>query len=55
MIDGEIHKQTSVKSFKWITKTQAPQVYAQPEVETQPQKPTAEIPEFINRLPDLKN
>lgn len=54
IIDGEIHKQTSVKSFKWITKTQAPQVYAQPEVETQPQKPTAEIPEFINRLPDLK-
>lgn len=55
VIDGEIHKQTSVKSFKWITKTQAPQVYAQPEVEQQPQKPTAEIPEFINRLPDLKN
>lgn len=57
VIDGEIHKQTSVKSFKWITGTQAPQVYAQPDAqpEPQPQKPTAEVPEFINRLPDLKN
>lgn len=54
VIDGEIHKQTSVKSFKWITNTPAPQVYAQPEIEPQP-KPTAEVPEFINRLPDLKN
>lgn len=55
VIDGEIHKQTSVKSFKWITNTPSPQVYAQPEFEPQPQKTTAEIPEFINRLPDLKN
>lgn len=60
VIDGEIHKQTSVKSFKWIsnpqiTNPQSPQIYAQPEIEPQPQKPTAEIPEFINRLPDLKN
>lgn len=55
VIDGEIHKQSSVKSFKWITGTQAPQVYSQPEITPPPQKPTAEIPEFINRLPDLKN
>lgn len=57
VIDGEIHKQTSVKSFKWISSSQSPQIYAQPDVqpETQPQKTTAEVPEFINRLPDLKN
>ena len=60
VIDGEIHKQSSVKSFKWISSPEviqtggqpASQIYAQPQV--QPEKPTAEVPEFINHLPDLK-
>lgn len=58
VIDGEIHKQSSVKSFKWLSSPQVVPVrqvtpdYAQPEV--QQQKPTAEVPEFVNRLPDLR-
>lgn len=58
VIDGEIHKQSSVKSFKWISSPKVVPVqqttpnYAQPEVA--PQKPAAEVPEFVNRLPDLR-
>ena len=52
VIDGEIHKQSSVKSFKWISSPKVEQTTVQPEVP--PQKPTPEVPEFINRLPDLK-
>lgn len=54
IIDGDVHKQSSVKSFKWISAPKVPQIYTQPEPEPQPQKPTAEIPDFVNRLPDLK-
>ena len=63
LIDGDIHKQSSVKSFKWISSPKigqpegqpVQQIYSQPEVQPEPQKPTAEVPEFVNRLPDLKN
>lgn len=54
IIDGDIHKQSSVKSFKWISTPKTPQIYTQPEPEPQSKKPTAEIPNFVNRLPDLK-
>lgn len=60
VIDGEVHKQSSVKSFKWLSSPKVQQIIIQPEVqpETQPKiqqnGQTPETPEFINRLPDLK-
>lgn len=53
VIDGEVHKQSSVKSFKWISTPKT--VQYQIEQEVAPQKPIPEVPEFINRLPDLKH
>lgn len=53
IIDGEVHKQSSVKTFKWISSPKIVQTKIEQEVPSQ--KPTPEIPEFINRLPDMKH
>lgn len=60
IIDGDVQRQSSVKSFKWISKPkvvpsqspggQSPQQYA-PAIKQNP----AAIPDFVNQLPDLAN
>lgn len=59
IIDGEAHKQSSVKSFKWISN---PKVIKNPETEEVDQVipsknqsvPNPQIPDFVKKLPDLK-
>lgn len=53
VIDGEVHKQSSVKSFKWISTPKS--IQYQIEQEVPPQQPIPEVPDFVNRLPDLKH
>lgn len=52
LINGRIDKQTSVQSFKWIKQDKTTPSFIQPK----PQKQHSEqnLPEFINKLPDLK-
>lgn len=50
IIDGEVQKQSSVKSFKWLaTPTAAQTDYEKPET-----PPQAEVPDFVKNLPDMK-
>lgn len=53
IIDGEVHRQSSVKSFKWISSPKADQILPQQDI--QPQKPAPAVPDFVKDLPDLKN
>lgn len=64
VIDGEVQKQSSVKSFKWISRpkviqgaqsedAQSPSPQTQPP--TIPVQNPATIPDFVKKLPDLKN
>lgn len=69
IIDGEVNKQSSVKSFKWISSpkaaptntSQASQLPQETDTNSAtPQKstseiPAKEIPDFVKNLPDLKN
>ncbi len=50
IIDGEVQKQSSVKSFKWLA---TPKII-QSEYEKPAEPPKAEIPAFVKNLPDLK-
>lgn len=50
IIDGEVQKQSSVKSFKWLAKPKA----VAPNYEPQPEQPKAEVPDFVKNLPDIK-
>lgn len=50
IIDGEVQKQSSVKSFKWLATPTAAQIdYEKPETPA-----PAEIPDFVKNLPDMK-
>lgn len=52
VIDGDVQKQTSVKSFKWLAKPANTESLPPPVVN----KPTAqELPDFVKNLPDYKN
>lgn len=51
IIDGDVSKQSSVKSFKWISSPKAGQISAPVQHEAPPQKP---VPDFVKDLPDLK-
>lgn len=51
IIDGDIQKQTSVKSFKWLAKPSKTETLPPPVV-TQPKQ---ELPDFIEKLPEYKN
>lgn len=53
IIDGDVAKQSSVKSFKWISNPKPGQAQVQIQHEVQPQKPTATVPDFVKNLPDL--
>lgn len=56
VIDGDVEKQSSVKSFKWISRPRIAQTQIQQEY-ISPQKiapTTPDIPDFVKRLPDLK-
>lgn len=64
IIDGDVSKQNSVKSFKWISSPKAaPSKNLQQDEDTTSQAPTKEakdipakeIPDFVKNLPDLKN
>lgn len=50
VIDGDIRKQSSVKSFKWLSR---PKIIQKESL--QPEKPSAEVPDFVKNLPDLKH
>ncbi len=50
IIDGEVQRQSSVKSFKWLATPTVAQIdYEKPET---PQP--AEVPDFVKNLPDMK-
>lgn len=52
VIDGEIDKQSSVKSFKWL----AQPIHKQSSSQTLPQTPPSQaVPDFVKNLPDLKH
>lgn len=52
VIDGEIDKQSSVKSFKWL----AQPISKQSSPQTRPQTPPSQaVPDFVKNLPDLKH
>lgn len=54
IIDGDLQKQSSVKSFKWIAR---PRVQNSPQIvpETNEETKTQTIPDFVNNLPNFKN
>lgn len=54
IIDGEAHKQSSVKSFKWLARPRIGQVQPAyvPPVATKKQVNT--VPDFVNKLPDYR-
>lgn len=61
IIDGDVSRQSSVKSFKWISspkaaasETSTPTNIQNKEVPTK-DIPDKEIPDFVKNLPDLKN
>lgn len=53
VIDGDIQKQSSVKSFKWLSRPKTTQ--SQSIQYNAPQKQNHIIPDFVKKLPDLKN
>lgn len=64
IIDGDVSRQSSVRSFKWIsspkaaseTTTRTSSSSQEPEaIPGTPQKSTSEVPDFVRNLPDLKN
>lgn len=55
-IDGDVQKQTSVKSFKWIAKPAKEESLPPPAVNKPPvQELPAQLPDFVKNLPDYKN
>ncbi|MDD3435907.1 MAG: AsmA-like C-terminal region-containing protein [Candidatus Gastranaerophilales bacterium] len=52
VIDGDIRKQTSVKSFKWLSRPKVNQINH--EQYSPPQKQLPDTPEFVKKLPDFK-
>lgn len=53
IIDGDVRKQSSVKSFKWLSTPTVEEGQPQPYIP--PKQPQHEIPDFVKNLPDLKN
>lgn len=53
VIDGDVQKQSSVKSFKWLARPKIGQTQVNSPY-TSPKKQTAEVPDFVKKLPDLK-
>ena len=54
IIDGEVNKQSSVKSFKWISNPVIQSVTEQ-SIPIKKEKELPVVPDFVNKLPDLKN
>lgn len=53
VIDGDIQKQSSVKSFKWLSRPKIKKHQnQQPLIQ---KKQASSIPDFVNKLPDYKN
>lgn len=56
IIDGDVSKQSSVRSFKWISSPKATTSETSITTNIQNKEITAkEVPEFVKNLPDLKN
>lgn len=53
IIDGEIQKQSSVKSFKWLARPKVLQ--KQSNTYISPSKQIISVPDFVKNLPDLQN
>lgn len=53
VIDGDVSKQSSVKSFKWLSSPKLGQTQAPVQKGIQPQKQTREVPDFVKNLPDM--
>lgn len=58
IIDGDVQKQSSVKSFKWLARPSINQAQSQSQVDSSPspsfKKEPPPIPDFVKNLPDLK-
>lgn len=55
VIDGDIQKQSSVRSFKWISAPIVPQAASDDVIPIPNKAPEAAVPDFVKNLPDLKN
>lgn len=53
VIDGDVQRQSSVKSFKWISTPKVVESQSQQAIPAK--KPTPQVPDFVKNLPDLKN
>ncbi len=53
IIDGDVKKQSSVKTFKWLSTPKIVEGQIQPY--TPPKQPQYEVPDFVKNLPDIKN
>ena len=53
IIDGELQKQNSVKSFKWLARPKV--IQAQNNQYISPTNPISVVPDFVKNLPDLQN
>jgi hypothetical protein len=54
IIDGDIQRQTSVKSFKWLSRPKVVQ-YQAGEYVAPAQSKNNTVPDFVKRLPELRN
>ena len=54
IIDGDIRKQSSVKTFKWLSRPKIVQAIQQKTTQTVTSHPQAKLPDFVKKLPDLK-
>lgn len=54
IIDGDVQKQSSVKSFKWLSTPKIVDANIQPPESIKPPSQSQEVPDFVNKLPDLK-
>ncbi|MEI8129309.1 MAG: AsmA-like C-terminal region-containing protein [bacterium] len=53
IIDGEIQRQSSVKSFKWLARPKV--IQTQNNTYISPSKPNISVPDFVKNLPDLQD
>ena len=53
IIEGEIQKQSSVKSFKWLARPTV--IPTQSNTYISPSRPIISVPDFVKNLPDLQN
>lgn len=54
IIDGDAQNQSSIKSFKWLSKPQVNTIEQNQTVYTEEKPQQTQVPDFVKKLPDLK-